>query len=261
MQKRGWLQERKSILLREIVRQMLAAKLFFDELYTTYKQSGTVSFQELETWIGTEGNKGSLWHLKDNAHLLFRKDSSQLFFYEEVFDWTLGSIFHESMKLKEDFYLLEVYQKEGRVLTDDANIPEDVDTEGLLEEYKLIISRAEKSAKEEIDNIAYLFARGMEQLKNLIVRFRDDGLLVRFLAENDKLYEEIYGKGSFKELCAAMYDRGMEDAYLRAGRNYREGGWYDEALAILNKAIALNPNNKDLRKESEEIQRVMETPS
>jgi len=259
MKEKGWLQERKSILLKEIVHQMLLAKLFFDGLHDTYKKSGCVSFQELEIWIGTESNKGSLWNLKNNAHLLFRNDTSKLFFYERVFDWTLGSIFHECMKLKEDIYLLEVYQKEGKVFTEDANIPEDVDTQELLEEYKMIITRGKESANEEIDNIRYLFARGMEQLQKLIVRFKDDGLLIRFLAENENLYEVVYGQGSFKELCETMYGRGLEDAYLQAGRNYREGGWYDEALTLLKKALALNPHNEDLRNESDRIQQIMET--
>ena len=183
---------------------MLLAKLFFDGLYDTYKKSGRMPFRELEIWIGTESNKGSLWDLKDNAHLLFRNDISQLFFYERVFDWTLGSIFHESMKLKEDVYLLEVYQKEGKVFTEDANIPEDVDTQELVEEYRMMISKAQESANEEIDNVAYLFARAMEQLQKLIVRFKEDGLLVRFLAENESLYEKIYGQGSFKERCDTM---------------------------------------------------------
>ena len=238
---------------------MLLAKLFFDGLYDTYKKSGSASFQELEIWIGTESNKGSLWNLKDNAHLLFRNDLSKLFFHEKVFDWTLGSIFHESMKLKEDIYLLEVYQKEGIAFTQDANIPEDVDAQELLEEYRRINTRAQESANEEIENLEYLFARGMEQLQKLIVHFKDDGLLIRFLAENENLYEKIYGQGSFKELCDTMYDRGLEDAYLQAGRNYREGGWYDEALAILKKALAINPDNEDLRNESDQIQQIMET--
>jgi hypothetical protein len=259
MKKREWLQERKSILLKEIVEQMLLARLFFDGIYGTYKKTGSVPFEDLEIWIGTESNKGSLWSLKDNAHLLFRNDTSQVYFYEEVFDWTLGSVFHESMKLKEDVYLLEVYQKEGKVFTEDANIPEDVDTKELIKEYKTIISRAQQGASEEMENIEYLFARAMEQLQKLIVRFREDGLLVRFLAENESLYEKVYGQGSFKELCQTMYKRGLEDAFLIAARDYREGGWYDEALAILQNALKVNPQNEDLLHERDEIQRIVET--
>jgi len=238
---------------------MLLAKLFFDRLYDTYKQSGRLSFQELEIWIGTESNKGSLWYLKDNSHLLFRNDSSQLFLCERVFDWTLGSIFHESMKLKEDIYILEVYQKEGRLFTEGAHISKNADTQGLLEEYQIMITRAQESAHAEMDNIGYLFARGMEQLQKLIARFKEDGLLIRFLVENEDLYEAVYGLGSFRRLCESMYDRGLEDAYLQAGRNYRKGGWYEEGLLILEKALALNPDNEDLRNESEQIQQILET--
>lgn len=238
---------------------MLLAKRFFDKLYGSYKKSGRVSFQQLETWIGTERNKGALWNLKDTAHLLFRNDLSQSFFYERLFDWTLGSIFHESMKLKEDIYLLEVYQREGKAFTEQANIPEGVDSRELWEEYEMIITGAKQSADAEMDNMEYLFARGMKQLQKTIVRYKDEGLLIRFLTENESLYEAVYGRGSFEKLCETMYARGLEDAYWYAGKSCREGGWYDEALTLINKALALNPRNEDLRKESEQIRQILDS--
>jgi hypothetical protein len=256
-EKREWIKERKSILLKEIVHQMLLAKIFFEELYENYKKSGQISFQKLEIWIGTEINKGSLWNLKDISHLLFRTDDSK--FYEKIFDWTLGSIFHESMKLKENVYLLEVYQKEGKVFTENEKIPKDINSQELIKEYRTIMTRGKESTAEEIDNLQYLFSRGMEQLQKLIVHFKDDGLLIRFLIENEALYERVYGKGSFKKLCEEIYDRGLEDAYIRAVKNYREGGWYSEALAILKKALKLNPHNEEIRRESMEIQKIIDS--
>ena len=259
MKEKKWIEERRPILLKELVHQMLLAKLFFEELYENYKKSGQIPFKKLTSWIGTETNKGSLWNLKDSSHLLFRNNASKVFFYESIFDWTLGSIFHEGMKLKEDVYLTEFYQKEGKAFIDGVNIPEDVNIQELLEEYRIIITRAKESAHEEMDNLRYLFAKGMEQLQRLIVRFKDDGLLIRFLVENDELYSRVYGQGALKEIFGNMYERGLEDAYLRVGKNYREGGWYSEALIILKRALELNPNNEEIRSESNQIQQIVES--
>lgn len=244
-------------MLKEIVHQTLLAKLFFDEIYDNYQKSGGISFQKLEHWIGTEINKGSLWNLKDTSHLVFRDNASKSFFYERVFDWKFGSIFHAGMKLKEDIYLTEVYQKEGRVFTNGANIPEDFNIQELLEEYKITITRAQESAAEEMENLRYLFSSGMEHLQRLILRFKDNGLLIRFLVENEDLYDRVYRKGALKKLFEVMYDRGLEEAYLMVGKNYRRGGWYNEALLVLERGLEINPHNEEIKNESEEIKQIV----
>jgi len=258
MREENWSTERRSILLKEIVHQMLLARLFFEELYDNYKKIGQVSFQKLEQWIGTETNKGSLWNLKENSHLIFRTNTTKLF-YESVFDWTLGSIFHEGMKLKEDVYLLEVYQKEGKVFTDGTSIPEDVDKQELLEEYQITITKAQNSADEEMESLNYLFSRGMEQLQWLIQRNKDEGLIVRFLVGNEEIYNRVYGQGALIKLFEKIYERGLEEAYLKAGKNYREGGWYSEALALFDRALGINPQNEEILSEREEVQRIVDS--
>jgi hypothetical protein len=257
MTERRWIEERRSILLKEIVHQMLLGRLVFDEIYDQYKKTGHVDYQKIETWIGTELNKGALWNLKDTSHLLFRDNASKSFFYERVFDWTLGSIFHEGMKLKEDGYLVEIYEKDGAVITDSANVPEDVNIQELQEEYKRIISRARHSTAEDIENLRFLFFKGMEQLRRLIRHFKDNGLLIRFLVENESLHDSVFGKGSLTNLFGTMYAGGLEEAYIRVAKNYREGGWYDEALMILARGLRMNPDNQEMKREAEEIRRIM----
>lgn len=254
MKEKKWIEERKSVLLKDLVHQMLLAKLFFENLYSHYKKSGHFAFQNLEQWIGTEGNKGSLWKLKDNSHVLFRNNISKQRFYENIFDWTLGSIFHEGMKLKEDIYIIEVNQKWGNVFTESTNIPNGVNLEELREEYKMIIKRAQESAAHEMDNLSYLFTKAMDQLQKIIIQNKNDGLLIRFLIEMEDLFDRTYEKEALKKLCASMYARGLTDAYLKVGKNYREGGWYHEALKVLTKALKLTPNNKESKKEYDLIQ-------
>ena len=244
-------------MLKEVVHQMLLAKLLFDEIYDQYKKSGHVAYRKIEMWIGTELNKGALWNLKDTSHLLFRDNATRSFFYERIFDWTLGSIFHEGMKLKEDGYLVEVYQKDGEALTDTANVPEDVNIQGLLEEYKTIITRAGHSTAEDVENLRFLFSKGMEQLRRLIRHFKDNGLLIRFLVENEALYDSVYGKGALTNLFGTMYAGGLEEAYSKVAKNYREGGWYDEALMILARGLRINPDNQEMKREGEEIRKII----
>ena len=211
---------------------MLFSKLFFDDLYDVYKKTGQFSFQQLDGWIGTSISRGPLWTLKENAHLLFRKNASSSF-YERVFDWTLGSIFHEGMKLKENVYLLEVYQHEGKAFIENGNVPDEVDIQSLLEEYTVTFTKAKESAGTEVENLQYLFSKAMEQLKRLICANKGDGLLIRFLVENEEIYERVYGPGALAAFFENMYNQGVAEAYLIAAQNYREGGWRTKALTLL----------------------------
>lgn len=256
MSEENWIHERRSILLKEIVRQMLLTRIFFDDLYRDYQESGQLSFEQLDHWIGTETNRGSLWNLKENSHLLFRANSSTSF-YERLFDWTLGSIFHEGMKLKENVYLIEVYQKEGELFIDSSAVPPDVDIQKLRDELQITTRRAKNSAAEEIENLHDFFSKAMEQLARLMIGYRHEGLLIRFLIENQETYERVYGPGSLKDLFSLMFKGGMDEAYLVAAKHYREGGWYGKALALLKKALEINPHNEELKAESEELERML----
>ena len=244
------------MLVKEIVRQMLWAKLFFDDLVKEYQETGQLSFQQLDLWIGTEANRGSLWNLKEDSHLLFRRNSASSF-YERVFDWTLGSIFHEGMKLKENVYLLEVYQRTGKAFTENGTVPEDFDIQSLLEEYEVTLAKAKDSAADELKNLHYLFSKAMEQLQWLMCGNKHEGLLTRFLIDNEETYERVYGTGALAKLFKSMYKRGEPEAYILAARNYREGGWHGEALALLKKALELAPEDKEIQAECRELEDVL----
>jgi hypothetical protein len=259
MKEKKWIRERKSVLLKDLIQQMLSTRLFFNDLYEQYKKSGHVAFKDLELWIGTENNKGSLWNLKDSSHVLFRENMSKQLFYENIFDWTLGSIFHEGMKLKEDVYIVEVYNKWGTVFTESKKIPDDVNLADLRGEYTMIIKRAQESIAQEMDSLRYLFIRAMDQLQKIIIQNKNDGLLIRFLVEAEDQFDHVYGEGSLKSFFESIYDRGLIDAYLTAGKNYREGGWYHEALRLLRRALSLSPQDKGIKKEYELIQKKLES--
>ena len=255
MKEKQWIKERRSVLLKDLIQQMLSTRLFFNDLYDHYKKIGCVAFKDLEFWIKTENRKRSLWNLKDSSHVLFRENSSKQRFYENIFDWTLGSIFHEGMKLKEDVYIIEGYKKWENVFTKSKNIPGDVNLAELRKEYETITKRAQKNIAQEVDSLRYLFTKAMDQLQKIIIQNKNDGLLIRFLVEAEDPFDRVYGGGSLNSFFKNIYDWGLIDAYLRVGKNYREGGWHHEALTVLTKALSLSPENKEIKKEHELIQK------
>jgi hypothetical protein len=253
---KSWIEERRSVLVKEIVRQMLWAKLFFDDLFKEFQTTGELSFQLLDRWIGTEANRGSLWNLKEDSHLLFRKNSTSSF-YERVFDWTLGSIFHEGMKLKENVYLLEVYQRAGKAFTENGTVPEDFDIQSLREEYEITLTKARDSATDDVKNLQYLFSKAMEQLQWLMCGNKHEGLLIRYLIEDEETYERVYGAGSLEKLFTSMYKRGVAEAYFLAAKNYREGGWHEKALTLLQKALEIAPEDGEFQAECQELEDIL----
>ena len=93
----------------------------------------------------------------------------------------------------------------------------------------------------------------MDQLQTIIIQNKNDGLLIRFLVEAEDQFDRVYGEGSLKSFFESIYDRGLIDAYLKVGKNYREGGWYHEALGAFTKALSLSPQNKEIKKEKDEV--------
>ena len=48
MKEKKWIEERKSVLLKDLIQQMLLARLFFNDLYDHYKKSGHFAFKALD---------------------------------------------------------------------------------------------------------------------------------------------------------------------------------------------------------------------
>lgn len=240
-----WFEERKDLFFKDLVHKFLESKIFFDKLHKHYKKNDAIPFERMDFWIGSETKKGPLWNLKDNCHKLFRRSESKISLSEYLFDWTLGSIFHEGMKLKEEVYQLEVYL----TTSDKIDISEDgKEIEKILEEYFRVIDKDSKNLTAEMESIQYLFSKAAERLKELSVNYANNGLLVRFLLENKKLVEKALGKNSLKEILSTLYPQQPEKAYFTAGKSYLQGGWYKNAIKYFKKALEINPHYTEAKK-------------
>lgn len=239
-----WFEDRKDLFFRNLVKSFLESKIFFDDLYQYYKQNDTIVFERMDFWVGTEMKKGPLWNLKDNSHNIFRQSESKINLSEYLFDWTLGSIFHEGMKLKEDVYQLEVYLPSTDKIDTSKGAEE---LKEVLEEYFTVIDKATRNLDAEMESIKNLFLKAVERLKELLTNHAHNALLVRFLLENKKLVEKALGRKSYQAILSSLYPDQPERAYFVAGTNCLEGGWYKEAQSYFKKALEINPNFNDAK--------------
>jgi tetratricopeptide (TPR) repeat protein len=240
-----WFEGRKDLFFKELVHTFLESKVFFDQLYQHYRVQKAVLFEHMEYWIGSETKKGPLWVLKDTSHMLFRQSGSKLTLSEYLFDWTVGSIFHEAMKLKEDAYQIEAYlpSAEGIKTADNRE-----DIEAILADYVTIIEKATKNLGAEIRSIHHLFARASERLRELLANHAPNGLLVRCLLEERALVEQALGRNMLEKIFAEIYPQHPEQAYITAGKSCMRGGWFKEAQAYFHKALEIKPGQHEAQK-------------
>ena len=248
-----WLKYRKDMFIRDLTERYLEVKLFFDKLYREYKKKRGVNFKKMDYWVGTETKKGVLWNLKDQCHILFRNRKSKLGLCEYIFDWTLGSIFHEGMKMKEDIYQLSSYRQEGIDLNltnlSSTNIQE------IHEEFSFVIGKAEENFADEMERINYLFYKANSQLTKFLPKYSQNGLLLRFFFNNRDLAEKACGKNFLDELFSSMFPGNPEKAYIVAGEDCSRGGWWDEGKKILQEGTKRYPDNPKVKKELEKMEK------
>ena len=238
-----WFEERKDILIKELVEGYFECKSLFTQIHKDYEENGMIRFSMIDHWIGTETKKGSLWNLKDTSHNLFRMQGSNLDLVEYIFDWTVGSIFHEIMKLKEDAYQLEAYRPDEDKIKELRN---DAGIQLIMEEYNIIIGNAQKNLKSEMDNIQYLFSKSDSILKYLLPSYSTNGPLLRFLMKNYYRIQELLGAESFSAIFRAMYGEDWDKAFIVAAKSYLDGAWYDEAKEVLEMGMHYFPHSQEI---------------
>ncbi len=246
-----WFTRRKDLFFKELVHTFLESKVFFDQLYQHYRVQKAVLFEHMEYWVGSETQKGPLWTLKDNCHMLFRQSGSKPTLSEYLFDWTVGSIFHEAMKLKEDAYQLAAYLPSPENI---KSLDSKEDIEAVLVEYVAIVEKATKNLGAGIRSIHHLFARASERLQELLANHAHNGLLMRCLLEERALVERAMGRNSLEKILEEIYPQHPEQAYIVAGKHCMRGGWFKEAQAYFSKAMELKPGHAEAQKRLREAE-------
>jgi hypothetical protein len=218
--------------LVDILREFLEADELLQRVAARYRD-GELTFSELKVFVGDDDGS-VLFRLKEKCHALFRPEAggSRAAHREALFDLAVGSLFHEAMKFREDFYQREVYGPRVKSLRSEAGA---VDS-GLFQEFERILSAVSVRLEEGLAETQALMEQSWEQLRVLISEQPGDGFVTRYLIEH---------RSKLKKLASPKLDALLTQVhgdaatgYVLAGRSYLASGHYEFAREVLVKALS-----------------------
>jgi len=218
--------------LVDIVREFLTAHELLDRLAERYQRDELV-FAELREFVGDDDGS-VLFRLKEKCHALFRPEqaSSQVARPREaLFDLAVGSLFHEAMKFREDFYQREVYGPRVRSLRAEAG----TEANGLFHEFERILSAVSARLETGLIETQSLMDQSWGQLQVLLSEQPGDGFVTRFLIERRETLEKL-GSPGLDALLTSIHGAATA-GYGVAGRSYLASGHYEAAYRALAKAL------------------------
>jgi tetratricopeptide (TPR) repeat protein len=226
-----------------IVYSFLHAFRTFRQIENDYKE-GSLRFNELAKFVDDRG-QSFLFTLKTTCHDLFRQSSSYTTQNEQIFDLTIGSIFHLAMKLREDIYQLEFYGPKYTELNEKGNAHQG--QEALILKFKETLSRAITSLQEGMEEVATLMEDSFRQFKDLLREYRENGLLLRFILEERQLLEGVFGENGPGEVFRFLYPRDESEPYRLAGESYFDSAFYSRAIHAFSQALEKCPGDESLQ--------------
>ena len=232
-------QERKIV---DIVHHFLLTFLAFRELHQKFLQ-GSIRFADLAEFVDDRG-QSLLFALKESCHSFFRNQSEKVSAKEQIFDLTIGSIFHLAMKMREDLYQLEIYGPQYRQWNSKEEGSPKQRT--LIRQFKDILARAESSVREGIEEILTLTHEGLRQFQELLPMYRNNGLLIRFFFEQRDLLEKVFGDKSLEEIFRTLGESDVSRFYQLAGESYFESGFYRQAIEAFSHALEIHPADEQI---------------
>jgi len=226
--------------LVDIVREFLVAHQLTRTLFSHYRE-GTLEFSALAELIGDD-EASVLFRLKERCHALFRQDRPSATPdspdpREVLFDLAVGSLFHESMSFRENFYQREVYGPRVRALHSESGS----ESEGLFREFERILASVAVRLENGLVETEGLLERTRDQLAVLLVGHRENGYLARYLIENEALVAEVFSMG-LEKLLVQIHDEAGR-GYEVAARSYLKSGYYELARSAFEGARRRGANS------------------
>ena len=203
-------------------------------------RTGNLGFSRVDGFVDDRG-KSCLYRLKQMCHDLFR-NADEAGYKEKFYDITVGYIFHEAMKLRENLYQLEYYKPQYAQLNNTDGLT--ASEKKILHEFDVHINKAEKRLNDELKQVKIILRELVAQLKDLIKLYRNNYLLPRFLLDNEKSFTRIYGARGYRELLGEMYEKGKATLLSRAALSYLESQYYEMAAHLFRKVMALDTHDE-----------------
>ncbi len=227
--------------LVDIVREFLRSDHLLRRAFGRYR-SGDLSWEEVQQIAGDD-DSSALFRLKERCHALFRageldRNTARM----GLFDLAVGSLFHEAMKLRENYYQLEVYAPKVAQARQAAG----ADAGPLFEEFDRILVTSRARLAEAVEESEALLYQTRQQFRSLVSVHKDSGLVARFLLENASRAEEVLGEPL--DAFFAWMHGAPATGYALAARSYLSSGFFDEAGRALAQALARDPQRKEWKR-------------
>lgn len=256
---KDWFSSRREYFIRQALGDTLSLISWFQDVYGLYRdgflygkavgkgefadESRSVQIEllrQLTVTVGTESDKGPLWQLKDLCHQVWPRTEQEQFLQGMIFDWLIGSLFHECVKLKENFYLLTNYGGNSVLPPPVRN-----SLDGLLsqpygeepvEKTRVLIGQVMGEVTRQMERVGFLFGQSSYLLRRILPDLMGNRLVVRLLVEQERLVRDIWGE-SLEELLAAVSGGNAGFGLCSAAEAYCGGQWYSDALHLYKRAL------------------------
>ncbi len=215
----------------QLLREFMVAYCDLTALFEN-RSPDEISFASVRALVGDD-NQSVLYRLKERSHALFRTDGtnrSRTVRHEALFDLSIGSLFHEAMKLRESLYQLEVYAP--RIASLKADSSEDADE--LFVEFERILGKSGSRLNEVVSEVRILLAQTRDQLRRLLIERAADRVVTRFLLRRREAVSAIFPEG-FDGLLEAMHGE-VAAGLVEAARSLLESAYFVEASQTLREA-------------------------
>jgi hypothetical protein len=229
-----------------VVRDFLTAYREVRRLFALYR-AGALRFEDLDP-VFVDDERSVLFRLKERCHALFRPRpgrAREARHREVLFDLAVGSLFHEAMKFRENFYQREVYGPRVRAI----RVQADPAADALFHEFEKILGAVSARLGEGLEEAEALLAQTRSQLALLLAEHAADGLTMRCLIEHRDLVEEVFGE-DLDALLAKLHRGAAARGFALAGRSYLESGHYREAERAFAEAAARGGDRDDLERQA-----------
>lgn len=216
----------------QIVREFLTAHAELSRLFAAHPPD-EIPFDALRRLVGDD-ERSVLYRLKERSHRLFRAEeivATQAVRREALFDLAVGSLFHESMKLRESLYQREVYAPRVAAL---RAASEDDEAEALFVEFDRILDKSLSRLHEIVAEVRILLAQTRDQLRRLLVERTGERIVSRFLLSRREQVDVAFVEG-FEGLLEAMHGSPVT-GLIEASRSLLESAYFVEAVRTLREA-------------------------
>ncbi len=260
-----WLPANRAFFVRDLVRDYCMVFRLLSDQKRRFERDGAVSYSALRDLLGEAMRKGVFWRLKDTAHHLFRNTARPASAtlrgrgdalrqcadgrhtdgaaaqspVEALIDWCVGYAFHECAKLREDAFQGQHYANRLSQLRRHPAL-----TGELYDPLGALAAQTAESSARELERILHVLSHGLFLLTRYLTAEGKNGRLARWLACEEALAREVFGR-YYPDLLTALYDGEPARLYALAARDLLESGRHEPALVLLRRTRQRNLLNAE----------------